>query len=331
MMAVRFFLLPLLLTHLKVAASSGEEMEGPALASFIASFVEAERGTPFWAVDSSETRYGSVAELWKAKLPEEALLSHAHGFWMQRNTSIPSVIGMEHENAFGDLDHTRGLVARVLASRLQAQGASGAEAAPPVRCLSMCAGIGREARGALLPAGCTTIDLLEPQAHYLDAARGALEGTGALGRAFNVPAQDHDFAAAGEVYDLVFLGWCTQFFPDRALLRVLRAAAAHLAPSGGALVVKDNESKGADAVYNDKDHFVIRSAAYSSALMSLGAPGLAKLAEDAPPQWPGNYFPLSAVVWVRAEEVAQRSQRYQQAAAAEEGHHQAAAAEAGEL
>ena len=277
---------------LAACACAQPALQGEALYAHITQAIVSERGE-FWAVDSSETRYNSLGELYAAKPSAAEAQAAALRFYGGRNATLLGVTGLDEEGGAPDLAHTRSLVARVL------QGSGSAPAA--VRCLNVGAGIGREAVGGLVPAGCATVDVMEPDPRYLAAALAAMPAA-ALGRAIATPAQAHDFAAAGETYDVVFLGWCSQHIPDEHLIAFLRGAVAHL-KRGGVLIIKDNVSDFADAVFNDADLFVIRSAAYFRALVQLASPGLARLAVEGVPEWHRRaMFPYRAFVWAREGE-----------------------------
>ena len=266
---------------------------GAALHAHIPRATEAQRGAAFWGVDSAEQRYASAGELWAAK-GEAQMGPSAQAFYEAREATVKGVTDLDEAGNALDLAHTASLVRRALQSSGGSDGSGGG-----ARCLDLCAGIGRVAAGALHPAGCAVIDVLEPQAHLLAAAAAALAARGALGRAFAETAQAHAFPAAA--YDVVHLGWCAQHLSDGDLAGVLRAAAGALAP-GGALLWKDNVSDFADVVYGDAHHTAIRGAAYAGALVALAQPALERVAEEAVPGWPGDLFPYRAWLWVRSGE-----------------------------
>ena len=214
---------------------------GPPMHALLTAQIAAER-SEFWAVDSSETRFASLGELYAAKPDEAARTALGLAFWAQRNASFESVTGMHAlRDTRDDLEHSAATVARVLRTRPAAGGGGGGGGA---RCLNIAAGIGREAAHALAPGGCDVLDLLEPQAAYAEVARARVPAA-RLGRVFTALAQDHDFGA--DKYDVIFVGWCVQFIPDGAFVALMRRAAGALR-EGGVLIVKDNVSDFADAV-----------------------------------------------------------------------------------
>jgi hypothetical protein len=285
---LRLFLCSLLLWH---AAGALDD----ASLEVITSFIESERGQPFWAVDSSETRYDTASALWAAKPGSSAMQADSATFWRGKEATFDGITGLGSDPSAtaADLQHTASLVSRVLPVP------SGPEAEQQLLCLNVCSGIGREAAGGLLPGGCTSLDLVEEQGHLMAAALAALP-EGAVGQAHTGAAQHFDFQQ-GRLYHAVFIGWCSQFFPDEQLLQLLRRASAALAP-GGALIIKDNVSLGADAVYSDQGNHVIRSSAYFNALVSMADSSLLRLLEEPCPEWPEGYFPYRAIVWGKGGE-----------------------------
>ncbi len=216
--------------------------------------------------------------------------------WSEHEPTHMGVTGLEEEDLQADLAHTSELVSRLIHARR-------AEASSNVRCLSVCSGIGREAVGGLIPGGCTTIDLLEAQPHMIEVAKKSISAQ-FLGEAYNENAEDHDFnQGLGSKYDVVFIGWCVQHIPDKSLITFLSRASAAV-NHNGVVIVKDNVSDFADAVYNDDHHFVIRSAAYINALFHQANKGFERLFVEPVPQWPGNMFPYKALVWVDKDELA---------------------------
>lgn len=278
-----------------LASSASAPPDAAALSDALTALIEAERGAPFWAVDANETRFASARELWAAE-PPRPLRDASREFWRARDATVEGVTGIEWQRTTPlDAAFSLAFLRRVLAARGAAHGGGGAAAA---RCLSVGAGIGREALAVLLPAGCAAIDLLEPQAHLLAVATAALPAH-ARGAAFNAGLEDFDFS--GVRYDVIFVGWCTDYVADADLAAFFGRAAAALAP-GGAIVVKDNVSEFADAVLAPAGAHVVRSGAYLRALARVGAPDLRQLADEAQAPWVDGLFPLHAIAWVRAEE-----------------------------
>ena len=161
----------------------------------------------------------------------------------------------------------------------------------PPRCLSVGAGIGREAVGVLAPGGCATVDLLEPQVHMLAAAVSALATTSASGAVFAYGLEAHHFAEGVE-YDVIWIQWCTSYLTDAALIAFFRGAARALRARGGVLVLKDNVSEFADGVYNDEQPGIIRSVAYIRALVQMAADDLVLISDEDQQPWPAGLFPV---------------------------------------
>ena len=270
-------------------------MGNEVLSANLQTFIEKERGEPFWAVDSNETRYTDVLSLWTAKASVSAAKEAGMKFWSNHEATHMGVTGLEEEDLQADLAHTSELVSRLLRARDPALSSS------TVRCLSVCSGIGREAVGGLIPGGCTTVDLLEAQPHMIEAAKKNIPPS-FQGAAYNENAEDHDFEAPGVKYDVLFVGWCVQHIPDTSLVTFLSRAATAV-NHNGLVIIKDNVSDFADAVYNDENHFVIRSAAYINALFYHANEHFERLFVERVPQWPGNMFPYKALVWAKKSEV----------------------------
>lgn len=271
--------------------------------------IVAARGE-FWAVDSSETRYSSLVDLWIAKggEPTASLAWHncVSSFWAAQAPNAEAVLG-ELATSLGlevaDMDHGRRMLARMLAGR---PGVSAAQQASP-RCLSVAAGIGREAAGILAPL-CGSVDLIEPQQHFLTAAVTALAATGAVSRSFCSTAED--FVFDNEGYDVIWLQWGSALISDAALVHFLQGAAAALAiraSRGGhaVLVIKDNVSEFADAVYSDDSCMVVRSQAYIDALVAVagrdGVP-LRLVTKERQEPWDDAFFPAYFLVYTLASD-----------------------------
>ena len=137
------------------------------------------------------------------------------------------------------------------------------------------------------------MDILEPAPALRREAARALAAAGVPGDVFSHALHEHDYAGAD--YDIVWLQWVSLYVPAEALVAWLRATAAALAARGGTLIIKDNISLGADAVYNDEKAGVIRSLAYVRALIHL-AGGLDLVAEEPQQPWPKSLFPVHFLV-----------------------------------
>ena len=294
MTLILFALFLLVAQSLPVIPQKGE------LSSYITAHIVNTRGE-FWAVDSNETRYDTLSALWEAKLgrdyPDEDWGDKTHAWWSKRDPSVSGVLGETMTPAMEEDEeaHSRSLLTRF---------APPPSSHRPVRCLSVGSGIGREAMGALIP-WCSVVDLLEPQAHMMEAAQKAFPASH-LGRVFLERAQQHTFDPQLK-YDVVWVQWCTNYLPDAAMAQFIRDAVASLNP-GGVIVLKDNISAFADGVYNDENHMLIRSGEYLKALIYLANPGLSLIVDEPQDTWPENMFPLRAFVFTLREETTTSSE-----------------------
>lgn len=256
----------------------------------------------FWAVDSAETRFESVRDLWTAvygaPTPGPEWRERSARYWAARPATLRGVTGSTGAAPL-DEEFSRSFVGRLIsAQRAQRAGSGAASDGAPLRCLNVGAGIGREAVNVLLAAGCGVVDLLEPQAHFMETAVAALP-PGALGAQFLSNAEDHAFGDAR--YDVILIQWCSNYIADRDFADFFRRSERALLP-GGAIVVKDNVSAYADGVYAETNSHIIRSSAYLVAIAELGAPGLRLLADEDQQPWVDGLFPMRALAFVRAEE-----------------------------
>ena len=311
-----FVVAPLLLCFTRGAAA--DSCAGPVgawevpecLSIVVTNEIVAARGE-FWAVDSSETRYTSLVDLWMAKggEPTASLAWHncVSSFWAAQAPNAEAVLG-ELATSLGlevaDMDHGRRILTQMLADRSGVFNP--AQRASP-RCLSVAAGIGREAAGILAPV-CGSVDLVEPQQHFLTAAVAALAATGVDGRPFCSTAED--FVFDNEGYDVIWLQWGSSLISDAALVRLLQGAASALAiraSRGGhaVLVIKDNVSEFADAVYSDDSCMVVRSQAYIDALVAVagrdGVP-LRLVTKERQEPWDDAFFPAYFLVYTLASD-----------------------------
>merc|ERR1712232_1040000 len=100
------------------------------------------------------------------------------------------------------------------------------------------AGIGRVAEGLLLPR-CTVVDVLEPDAHLLAAARRRLsKGASPHVRHF-LQNSLQELPALPDTYDLIWIQWVLLYLTDEDLVAFLIHAKSALRPSGH-IVVKEN-------------------------------------------------------------------------------------------
>ena len=288
----------LLLTLLcSVSTAAGDDAFSDALTASIA-----RRRGIFWAVsqnaDGTETRFDSVGALFSERGPVGGPATLAH--WAAQPATLEGVVGASFERASPlDLSFSEGFLGRLYPLQYTQRG-GGAR-----HCLHVGAGIGRETGVLLSAGGCATVDLLEPHAHFMAAARNAVPA-GSLGTSFLHPAEAHEFGDA--LYDVVLVQWVTNYIGDADFAAFLARAATALHP-GGAILVKDNVSEGADAVHSVALHHVIRSTAYLDAIVEVGAPSLVKIADEAQRPWVEGLFPVRMMAFVRADDEAWEEKR----------------------
>lgn len=269
------------------------------LTAAIEARIERARGAAVWAVaqpasaDGAERRFSSLSSLYHAVLgaasPPEAWTARASARWATEPATEAAVFSAAAASAAmsaAELRESAELLAGLPAPR-------GGEASKR-RCLNVGAGIGREAAAVLAPVCGGTLDLLEPQPHLLASAVAARDAAGVRGDAFAHGVEDHAFAADA-AYDVIWMQWVSIYVADVALLRFLRAAGVALRARGGVLVIKDNISAFADAVFLDRagggNSHIIRSAAYLCAIAEL-AGGLRLLVDKPQVVWPDDHFPV---------------------------------------
>jgi protein N-terminal methyltransferase len=286
------FLLSLVATMRAVAGASAVDAFSAALTASIV-----RRRGSFWAVsqngDGTETRFDSVGALLSARGPVGGPASLA--YWAAQPATMDGVVGAGWERSSPlDLAFSASFLGRLRKLRDEGLGGGGGVR----RCLHVGAGIGRETGVLLTAGGCATVDLLEPHAHFMAAAREVIPRE-SLGFTFEVAAEAHEFGVAR--YDIVLLQWMTNYVSDGDLARVLARAADALRP-GGAVLVKDNVSEHADGVHSVALHHMIRSAAYLDAIVEVGAPSLVKIADEAQRPWVEGLFPVRMFAYVRADD-----------------------------
>ena len=290
-----------LLTLTLFCSSASLAFDAANFSDLLTASITRRRGS-FWAVsqaaNGTETRFASVGALFSARAPVGGPASLA--YWAAQPASLEGVVGSGWAVSSPlDLAFSESFLGRLAAAQRGARlgGGGGGEEAPR-HCLHVGAGIGRETGVLLSAGGCATVDLLEPHAHFMAAATRAVPPA-ALGATFSVAAEAHDFGAAR--YDLILLQWMTNYVSDGDLARVLARAAAALR-AGGAVVVKDNVSEGADGVHSEVLHHLIRSTAYLDAIVEVGAPALVKVADEPQRPWVSGLFPVRAMAFVRRGE-----------------------------
>ena len=171
-------------------------------------------------------------------------------------------------------------------------GGGAAAAAPPLRAegvaLDCGAGIGRVA-GAVLLERFAAVELLEPNADFVAAARGALPAA-RLAACHTVALQA--FAPpAGRAYAVVWVQWTLNYLTDDDVAAFLRRAAAALEP-GGAVVVKESVAREGRGFYADAgEASITRTDAHFREIFERA--GLAVVAAAPQPELPQAVFPVT--------------------------------------
>lgn len=138
------------------------------------------------------------------------------------------------------------------------------------RALDVGAGVGRVTEELLLQSF-ESVDLLEPIAHFLDAARVRLRAVCAKRASFRraperrryvdfiaEPAQE--FTPREMYYDCIWIQWMSGHLTDTDLVSFLTKSSRGLTRDRGRIFVKENTSKGS-AVYDGDDSSVTRTRA----------------------------------------------------------------------
>jgi protein N-terminal methyltransferase len=122
-------------------------------------------------------------------------------------------------------------------------------------------GIGRITKNLLIRYF-NEVDLLEPVAQFLDAARENLASAGSethkATNFFCVPLQE--FTPAAQRYDVIWVQWCIGHLTDDDFVSFFNRAKGYLKP-GGFFVVKENVAK-TGFVLDKEDHSITRSDPY---------------------------------------------------------------------
>ena len=233
----------------------------------------------FWAVGPGETQFASVADVWVAMGGEAAWREQVRAYWASQAPTVSSVFGeqaTEHGFDSAEIAQSRTVLSRTLELRSMSLAMSSGTPPPAVnaktRCISIASGIGREAADVLAKQ-CDSVDLVEPQSHFLATAKQAMAAVGVGGNAYNLDIEDFVFDDEG--YDIVWLQWGSVCLSDEALVRFFQKCTDALllrvtrGYPPGILVLKDNLSEYADAVFGGDANMIVRSQAYLEAIVDL--------------------------------------------------------------
>ncbi|KAI3434454.1 hypothetical protein D9Q98_002531 [Chlorella vulgaris] len=209
--------------------------------------------------------FQSPEELWQSAKEQDGELPQwytaAVDYWDRQEASVDGVLGGYGHLTSYDVRDSRAFLKK-------AYGAALAEAEAGKRrlvALDCGAGVGRVTEQLLLHH-CQEVDLVEPSAHLLDAARQSLSTRGARDwprghkavNFYQAGIEQHELEQGR--YDIIWLQWAALYLTDEDLIAFLRRSAAALKP-GGMLFVKENVcDKG--FVVDNADASVTRSHQY---------------------------------------------------------------------
>jgi protein N-terminal methyltransferase len=121
------------------------------------------------------------------------------------------------------------------------------------------AGIGRVTRDFLLPAGFSTVDLVEVSPRLSAASPDFIGAAASRCRFFCIGMQD--FTPAPGKYDVIWIQWVIGHLDDRDCVAFLQRCLAGLTPTG-VVCVKDNATEADAFVVDCDDSSVTRSMPY---------------------------------------------------------------------
>ena len=255
---------------------------------------------------ATQKAYASPADLWReveADL-EGGWYGKAVAYWDAQPATDDGVLGGHADAvAAADVEQSEAFLARALGPRrLAAAAAGGKKGEPPLVAADCGAGVGRVSRDLLLRF-CAVVDLVEPSAHLLAAARARLgsavkeAGAGLVGapRAF-LQTGLQAWAPAPASYDVVWVQWALLYLTDADAIAFLARAAGALKP-GGVLVVKENVAA-SGFVVDREDRSLTRSHPY---MLDLGrAAGLTCVADARQRGFPAGLFGVRMYAWRKA-------------------------------
>lgn len=238
--------------------------------------------------DSKGNCFADIAALWSAKLP----LAADHSWYRRGAKYWAHVAANDYSGVLGGQEHVHDM--DIECSGVFLRDVQGLRAHVAAGCVLDCgAGMGRVSE-ALLVKHWPSVQLLEPSAKLLAAARRRLEGhprvTGFLGCGL----QEHAFGPPG-TFTCVWMQWVTGALLDVDLLTALVGAAGALAP-GGVIIVKENvcrKREGGKALcfwYDEEDSYVVRGVEYTEALFALAGLRVILSREQAP--WDDELLPV---------------------------------------
>eukprot|EP00697_Spironema_sp_BW2_P015440 gnl/Spiro4/6273_TR3233_c0_g2_i1.p1 gnl/Spiro4/6273_TR3233_c0_g2~~gnl/Spiro4/6273_TR3233_c0_g2_i1.p1 ORF type:complete len:254 (-),score=77.27 gnl/Spiro4/6273_TR3233_c0_g2_i1:57-788(-) len=226
----------------------------------------------------------SLQELWASQLtpddrnpyaavvPGRGWYGKQAAYWKDIEASVDGVLGGD-----GFLDEPDIVASRAFLTSLQTP-------TPDSVACDCGAGIGRVCKGLLKPLY-RTVDLVEPDAHFLAVARSELSphrGT------FFLSTLQH-WAPPANYYDCIWVQWVLNYLHDEHLEAFLRRCSTALKPHGF-IVLKENVSGTDSFILDTDDTSVTRSLAQFHA--SFEAAGLAVVREEQQTTFPDSILPV---------------------------------------
>ncbi|RID45094.1 hypothetical protein BRARA_I01847 [Brassica rapa] len=214
-------------------------------------------------VDSEGKEFNSAQEMWREAIGEEGdetkktqWYRDGVSYWEGVEASVDGVLGgYGHVNA-ADITGSEVFLKTLIQERLVNGGTN-----QHLVALDCGSGIGRITKNLLIRYF-NEVDLLEPVAQFLDAARENLASIGSethkATNFFCVPLQE--FTPAPQRYDVIWVQWCIGHLTDDDFVSFFNRAKGCLKP-GGFFVVKENLAK-KGFVLDKEDRSITRSNPY---------------------------------------------------------------------
>lgn len=232
---------------------------------------------PGW--DTEGKTYSSLVELWSGELGDadgrRKWYAKGAEYWKDREVSLDGILGGYGVTHEPDVKESRRFL----------EGLRGLPAPPAFEvALDAGAGIGRVAK-SLLQDFCQTVDMVEPNDRFLDAARKALPPE-KVGRCEAKPLQL--FEPDEGRYDLVWAQGVLLYLPDDDLVRFLDRCKLALRKNG-VFCVKDNVSCGKFWV-DREDNSIARTDEQMQAVFARAGMELVRTARQE--VWPEGLLPV---------------------------------------
>ncbi|KAL0737122.1 hypothetical protein Bca4012_013332 [Brassica carinata] len=214
-------------------------------------------------VDSEGKEFNSAQEMWIEEIGEEGdeakktqWYRDGVSYWEGVEASVDGVLGGYGHVNDADIIGSEVFLKTLLQERLVNGGTN-----QHLVALDCGSGVGRITKNLLIRYF-NEVDLVEPVAQFLDAARENLASTGSeTHKAANflcVPLQE--FTPADQRYDVIWVQWCIGHLTDDDFVSFFNRAKGCLKP-GGFFVVKENLAK-QGFVLDKEDRSITRSDPY---------------------------------------------------------------------